>query len=116
MRGLAGDFALSAGRRRSHRRSPRPVSLALDALSQRLQPASTLARVQAVWPRVVAALPAAAEANPSALRDDVLSVRCSAAVYAQELHLAADDLIAALNGALGEELVRSLRVRVGQRG
>jgi predicted nucleic acid-binding Zn ribbon protein len=94
-----------------HRSSPRPLARALDGLADRLAPATTLARVQRVWPRIVAALPAAAEGTPTALREGVLSVSCSASVYAHELHLVGDDVIAALNGALGEEVVQALRVR-----
>lgn len=48
---------------------------------------------------------------PTALRDGVLTLTCSASVYAQELHLMGEDLIAAVNGALGEEAVSALRVR-----
>ena len=63
------------------------------------------------WPQVARALPVAAEGTPVALRDGTLTVACTASVYAHELHLIADDLIAALNGALGEEVVQKLRVR-----
>jgi predicted nucleic acid-binding Zn ribbon protein len=95
------------------RSAPRPLTFALDGLTERLAPATTLARVQRVWPRVAAALPAAAEGTPAALRDGVLAVTCSASVYAHELHLIGDDVVAALNGALGEEAVRALRARTG---
>ena len=98
---------------RAHRVSPRRLGLAVEGLAERLTPATALARVQAAWPRVVVALPVAAESEPSALRDGVLTLRCSASVYAQELHLVCEELIAALSGALGEELVRELRVRCG---
>jgi predicted nucleic acid-binding Zn ribbon protein len=97
--------------RRLHRRSPRPLAKALDGLATRLEPATTLARVQRCWPRLVTALPAAAEGTPVALRDGTLTIACTASVYAHELHLIADDLTAALNGALGEEVVNTLRVR-----
>jgi predicted nucleic acid-binding Zn ribbon protein len=97
--------------RRLHRRAPRPFATALEGLASRLEPATTLARVQRSWPRVSTALPVAAEGAPVALRDGTLTVACTASVYAHELHLIADDLIAALNGALGEEVVKTLRVR-----
>lgn len=99
--------------RRAHRLAPRRLGLAVGGLAERLTPATPLARVQEVWPRVAASLPAAAEADAAAVRDGTLTLRCSAAVYAQELHLAGEDLIAAVNGALGEGVVRELRVRVG---
>ena len=92
--------------------APRPLTDALAELTGRLAPASTLARVQELWPR--AAGPAiAAHATPVAERDGVLSVSCDASVWAQELDLMADELIAALNEALGADTVRELRCRAG---
>jgi predicted nucleic acid-binding Zn ribbon protein len=44
-------------------------------------------------------------------RDGVLTVSCDAAVWAQELELMADVLIARINDALGDDAVRSLRCR-----
>jgi predicted nucleic acid-binding Zn ribbon protein len=97
--------------RNAHRRSPRPLAFAVEGLAERLTPPGALARVQAVWPRIRTALPVAAEGEPVALRDGVLTVRCNASVYAQELQLTGDDLIAAVNGAVGELMVQALRVR-----
>ena len=97
--------------RRAHRGAPRRVAVAVDRLAERLTPMTELARVQAAWPSVCNALPMAAEGDPCALRDRVLTVRCSASVYAQELQLAGEDLIVAVNGALGESAVSALRVR-----
>ena len=57
------------------------------------------------------ALVNAAEAVPTRERGGVLTVSCSASVWAQELTLMAGELIARLNSALGEELVRELRCR-----
>jgi predicted nucleic acid-binding Zn ribbon protein len=45
------------------------------------------------------------------MRDGVLTVTCSASVYAQELQLTSVELLAAINASLGEEAVRQLRVR-----
>ena len=62
------------------------------------------------WPWVPRSpLPAA----PVAERDGVLTVRCEAAVWSQELELMAADLLGRLNAALGEELLHKLRCRVG---
>jgi predicted nucleic acid-binding Zn ribbon protein len=81
-------------------------------LTSTLAPASTLARVQEVWER--AAGPAiAVSARPTAERDGVLTVTCAAAVWAQELDLMADELIARLNSALDGEHIRALRCRTG---
>jgi predicted nucleic acid-binding Zn ribbon protein len=94
------------------RRAPRPLATALGEFAARLAPATTLARVQEAWER--AAGPAvAAAARPAAERNGVLTVSCEAAVWAQELDLMAERLIAALNAALGEDAIRELRCRTG---
>jgi predicted nucleic acid-binding Zn ribbon protein len=92
--------------------APRPLSAALDAFTNTLAPASTLARVQEIWEH--AAGPAiAASACPTAEHGGVLTVTCEAAVWAQELDLMADDLIARLNLALETPSIRALRCRSG---
>jgi predicted nucleic acid-binding Zn ribbon protein len=92
--------------------APRPISTALGALTATLAPATTLARVQEIWEG--AAGPAiAAAASPTAERNGVLTVTCSAAVWAQELDLMAGELIPNLNAALGEQAIRELRCRTG---
>ncbi len=93
------------------RQAPRPLSLALEGFTATLAPASTLARVQACWEQVVGPAIAAAAA-PISERDGMLSVRCEAAVWSQELELMAADLLARLNAALDEELLHKLRCRV----
>ncbi len=92
------------------RSAPRPLSHALEGLTSTLAPASTLARVQECWEVVVGGAIAAA-ARPVGERDGVLSVRCVAAVWSQELDLMAPELIDRLNGALGHELLHKLRCR-----
>ena len=54
------------------------------------------------------ALPAA-EAQPIGERRGVVTIGCRSAVWAQELDLMGADLVARLNAAIGEEVVRSLR-------
>jgi len=84
----------------------------LEGLAVRLAPATTLARVQGVWKG--AAGPAiAAAAAPTAEREGVLTVTCSAAVWAQELELMAPTLLDRLNESLGEDLLHKLRCRIG---
>jgi predicted nucleic acid-binding Zn ribbon protein len=92
------------------RRSPRPLSSVLDGFTAALSPASTLARVNEVWAGAVGEA-IAAEASPASERDGILTITCSAAVWAQELDLMAEQLIAALNQALGTEGIRELRCR-----
>jgi predicted nucleic acid-binding Zn ribbon protein len=86
--------------------------MALEDLTSTLAPATTLARVQKVWERVAG--PAiAASARPTGERDGVLTVTCTAAVWAQELDLMSSELIPRLNSALAAEDIRELRCRTG---
>jgi predicted nucleic acid-binding Zn ribbon protein len=66
--------------------------------------------VQEIWEGAVGPAVAAA-ASPTAERDGVLTVTCSAAVWAQELDLLACELIPGLNAALGSQSIRELRCR-----
>jgi predicted nucleic acid-binding Zn ribbon protein len=91
-----------------HRRAPRPLSLAVGALTDRLAPATPLADVQRAWPGAVGEV-IAAEAVPTACHGGVLTVTCRSSVWAQELDLMAPDLVAKVNAAAGGELVTSLR-------
>jgi len=92
--------------------APRPLSTAIQALTATIAPATTLARVQEIWE--AAAGPAiASAAAPTAERNGVLTVTCTAAVWAQELDLMAGELVQSLNAALGEEAIRELRCRTG---
>jgi predicted nucleic acid-binding Zn ribbon protein len=94
------------------RTAPRSLSVALQGLTRSLAPATTLARVQQIWESTAG--PAIAQAaRPTGERDGVLTVTCEAAVWAQELDLMADQLIAGLNAALGSEAIRELRCRTG---
>jgi predicted nucleic acid-binding Zn ribbon protein len=92
--------------------APRPLSVALEGLAAALSPASTLARVQVAWEAAAGAAIAAA-ASPTAERDGVLTVTCSAAVWAQELELIAPMLLTRLNESLGEDALQRLRCRTG---
>jgi predicted nucleic acid-binding Zn ribbon protein len=97
------------------RRAPRPLASALGELEQRLAPATLLADVQRVWPGVAG--PAIArEAQPTAERDGVVTVTCSASVWAQELDLMGPMLVERLNEALGEQAVQRLRCVADRRG
>lgn len=91
-----------------HRRSPRPLTAALDPLRDGWAPETVLAEVQRVWPAIVG--PAiAAEAAPQSERGGVLTVTCSAAVWAQELDLMGPTIIGRLNQALQRGQVTRLR-------
>jgi predicted nucleic acid-binding Zn ribbon protein len=84
------------------------MTFALEALRDDLAPATVLAAVQRAWPEVVGAA-IAAEAAPSAERRGVVTVSCSAAVWAQELDLMAPAILARLNGRLGGAQIERLR-------
>ena len=90
------------------RTQPRPLSHAVAALADRLAPQTTLAEIQRIWPDAVGDV-IAAQAEPTAEREGVLTVTCSSAVWAQELDLMGPELVGRINAALGGESVRSLR-------
>ncbi|HEY5199177.1 MAG TPA: DUF721 domain-containing protein [Solirubrobacteraceae bacterium] len=92
------------------RRAPRPVGPALDALLARIAPATTLARVQAVWASAAGPV-VAAHGVPARERDGVLSVACDEAVWAAEIDLMGPELVSAINAALGSDVLRGLTCR-----
>lgn len=92
----------------THRRAPRPIGSAIEALTQRLAPATLLADVQRVW--ASAAGPAiAAEATPVSEREGTVTLLCSAAVWMHEIDLMGPVLVDAINDALGSDRVRAVR-------
>ena len=94
----------------SRRHAPRPLSEALGALSERLEPASTLGSVERVWASVVGEA-IARVARPVGEHDGVLQIACDDAVWASELELMGPSLAGALNAAIGRDAVRAVRVR-----
>ncbi len=92
------------------RRAPRPIAYALEDLTTASRPATTLARVQELWPQAAGGAISAA-AHPTAERDGVLTVTCAAAVWAQELEMMSDELVRRLNTALDAEVIREVRCR-----
>lgn len=99
-----------------HRRGPRPLGAALERLADDLAPDTRLAEIQRAWATAVGA-DIAAEAQPTAERGGVLTVSCSASVWAQELDLMAPQIIGRLTDTLGHPGVTRLRcVAVGHDG
>ena len=90
------------------RHGPRPMVFALEALRDDLAPDTVLAAAQRAWPQVVGDS-IAAEASPIAERGGVLTVSCSASVWAQELDLMAPSILPRLNAQLGEHRIERLR-------
>jgi predicted nucleic acid-binding Zn ribbon protein len=91
-----------------YRRSPRPLALALDGIRDELEPDSVLADVQRVW-RDAVGLAIAQEAQPTGERAGVVTVSCSASVWAQELDLMAPAILPRLNQLLRSGRVTRLR-------
>jgi predicted nucleic acid-binding Zn ribbon protein len=98
----------------SYRRGPRSLEAAFGELADELAPETMLAEVQRVWAKAVGEA-IAAEAEPTAERGGVVTVSCSASVWAQELDLMAPQIVARLNARLARGSVQRLRcVAVGR--
>jgi predicted nucleic acid-binding Zn ribbon protein len=91
-----------------HRSGPRRLAFALDALRDELAPRTLLADVQRAWPAAVGEA-ISAEARPTAERRGVLTVACSASVWAHELDLMAPAILERLNAQLREARIVRLR-------
>ena len=96
------------------RRAPRPLGASIAALTDQLAPRTTLADAQRAWPAAAGAM-MAKYAAPTAERGGTLTITCRSSVWAQELDLMAPELIAKLNGLLGEGRITALRC-VASRG
>ncbi len=90
------------------RRAPRAAGLSIRELTERLAPATALAKIQRQW-AVAVGDSVAAQASPTGEAGGVLTVTCSSAVWAQEIDLMSVTVIASLNAALGEDRISSLR-------
>ncbi len=89
------------------------MGAAFAHLTDELAPETVLADVQRVWSRTVGEA-IAAEAQPTAERGGVVTISCSASVWAQELDLMAAQIVARLNQSLAHGSVQRLRcVAVG---
>jgi predicted nucleic acid-binding Zn ribbon protein len=94
------------------RSTPRPISAALSHLGDRLAPQSALASAQAGWERAVGAQ-IAVHCQPAFERSGTLTVDCESAVWAAELQMQGQEILAALNAALGPDCeLAALRFRV----
>ena len=101
------------------RLAPRALSVALEGVVREAEPATLLARVQALWPEV-AGPGMSAQAAPVSERDGVVTVACESAVWAQELELLGPDLLTRFGEALAAQSgrpsgasVKKLRFVVG---
>ena len=80
----------------NRRRSPRPVSVALQPLQDRWAPQTPLAQAQRAWSQAVGDY-IAAQAKPVSERGGTLTVACVSGTWANELDLMAPDVIVRLN-------------------
>lgn len=85
----------------SGRHAPRRLGDALGRVRVEAEPRTLLGAVQSVW--AGAAGPGvAAEAEPVAERDGVVTIACRSATWAQELDLLQGELLEGLNEALSD--------------
>ena len=82
--------------------------MALDMARRDWEPATLLAEIQTLWPGVVGEA-ISRQAVPAGERGGVLTVSCSASVWAQELDLMAPSILERLNARLGEAQIQRLR-------
>jgi predicted nucleic acid-binding Zn ribbon protein len=94
------------------RRAPRALAAALAQVTAGLEPATTLARVQALWGDAVGG-PVAKVSKPVSERDGVVTVACEDAMWANELDLMSADLLERVNAALEDRPVAQLRFKPG---
>jgi predicted nucleic acid-binding Zn ribbon protein len=90
------------------RRSPRPLTSALDELQAELVPRTLLAEAQSAW-RTAVGEAIAEHAQPVSERGGVLTIGCAASVWAQELDLMAPSIIERLNAAVGHPEITRIR-------
>ena len=96
----------------TYRRAPRLLASAFDDLVDALAPDTLLADVQRAWPATVGPS-IAAQASPTAERAGVVTISCSASVWAQELDLMAEPILARLNEGLRRGRITRLRCIAG---
>lgn len=80
----------------------------MRAVREQAEPLTLLASVQGVWEEALGG-GVAGQAQPIAEREGVVTVTCRSASWAQELDLMQTELLARLNGALGEATEAPLR-------
>jgi len=95
----------------TRRSAPRPAASAFRAARDLAAPATGLAAVQGAWSEAVGARLAAA-AQPVSERSGTVTVECVDGVWAQELDLMQEQLLARLRDRLGERAPKELKFRV----
>jgi predicted nucleic acid-binding Zn ribbon protein len=95
----------------THRRVPRPAGEGLRAALERAAPKTRLAAVQGAWAATVGDR-IAAVAEPVSEAAGTVTVACSDPVWADELDLMQEQLVARLRDRLGDRAPECLRFRV----
>jgi predicted nucleic acid-binding Zn ribbon protein len=95
----------------SRRRAPREASSAFRAARELAAPQTGLASIQGAWSQAVGPQ-LAAVASPVTERAGTLTIEVTDSVWAQELDLMQDALLARLREALGESAPHALRFRL----
>lgn len=80
--------------------------------SLRFGPDARVARVFDVWDTAVGEV-ICKNAQPAALQKDVLVVHVSGSAWIQQLRFLQGEMIARVNAALGEDLIRDFKFKVG---
>ena len=105
-----------------HRRSPRPIAGALEAMRDAWQPASPLGRAQTAWDEIGRVWTEVLGEHGSyivertalvSLKAGVLTVRCSESVVADTLGLESHRVLQRLNAQLDGDPVTRLRCVTG---
>jgi len=89
-------------------RPPRTLADAVRGVREEVAPQTLLAAVQGAWGEAVGER-VAAEAEPVAEREGVVTVECRAATWAQELDLLQEELLEKLNRRLIPARVEGFR-------
>jgi predicted nucleic acid-binding Zn ribbon protein len=97
----------------TRRRAPRPAGQAFRVVRDRAAPKTGLAAVQAAWAAALGER-LAEVAAPVSERAGTLTVECVDGVWAQELDLMQEQLLARLREHLGERAPEALRFRVAR--
>jgi predicted nucleic acid-binding Zn ribbon protein len=84
---------------RRKRDQPHSLAAALEAVRAEVAPKTLLAAVQEAWPQVAGSL-AAAQGDPVAEREGVVTISCRSSTWAQELDLMQSELLPRLRDAL----------------
>jgi predicted nucleic acid-binding Zn ribbon protein len=94
------------------RRAPRSIASAIGQVRSGIEPPSQLAAIQGAWTELMGEA-IAAVTRPVSMREAVLTINCSDAIWAEELSLMREDLLERLRGHLGTGAPTELKFRTG---